>query len=284
MIINKYYSWGTGFIYFKCERYIKTRWGDGTYSRIDDNIVCAKWNNYSHIIIFDDTYENYKSIRTNPLDLMYTTGKLIISNLNIYGDSHALLSFMNMKIPHQNLFELSRTMYGIGRSNKIINFNSNHLSPDRIFCFVYGEVDARGHVGKQVILGRNHVDICTDLVDAYFKTIHNNITEYKAIIVVAITPPTDQADHDRENHIHEMPIPFVGTNSERVIYTDILNNLIEDRCKRYNYYYFNPYSIYKRNDGCLNYSLSDKCLHVGDNKHVLDEFQKLYDTIQQSKK
>jgi hypothetical protein len=210
---------------------------------------------------------------------MYTTGKLIISNLNIYGDSHAILSFTGMKIPHRNLFEFGKTMYGIGRSNTIVNFDKNQLSPDRIFCFVYGEVDVRGHVGKQVVLGRNYVDICTELVDAYFRTIQYNVKEYKAIIVVAITPPTDPADHNREDHTHEMPMPFVGTNGERVIYTELINNLIQDRCKTYNYHYFNPYDIYKRPDGCLNYLLSDKCLHVGDNTHVLEMFQKLYDTI-----
>ena len=279
MIIGKCYTWGNGFILFKSDTKIRTFWSDGTYSIIDKNIVCAKWKKYSHLIIFDDTYENYKSIRISPLDLIYTTGKLITNNLNIYGDSHGFSSFTGMKIPHQNLFEYAKTMYGIGRSNTIINFHKNYLSPDRIFCFVYGEVDVRGHIGKQVVLGRNYMNVCNELVDAYFRTIHYNITEYKAIIIVGITPPTDPVDHNREDHVHEMPMPFVGTNAERVMYTELMNKLLEESCKKYGYYYFNPYEPYKREDGCLNYLLSDKCLHVGDNTHVLEEFQKLYDSI-----
>jgi hypothetical protein len=170
-------------------------------------------------------------------------------------------------------------MYKIGRDNSIINFLPSHCSEDRIFCLVFGEVDSRCHVGKQVHYGRHHLTVCKELVEAYFKTIYNKITQCKAIVIVGVSPPTDPEDHNRKDHPHDPPIPFVGTNEARVIYTDEINSLLKEYCLKYGYHYFNPYDFYKRPDGCLNYDISDKCLHIGDTTHFLNEFNKLLNTI-----
>ena len=58
-----------------------------------------------------------------------------------------------------------------------------------------------------------------------------------------------------------------------------MNNLLKEFCDQFSYTYFNPYGRYKRADGCLDYSLSDHCLHIGDNSHFLDEFYKIVDKI-----
>jgi hypothetical protein len=285
-IVGKKYTWGTGYVKFIINHEgfpkVETNWGNGTLSVLDKNIVCAEWNKFFHVIKFNDTFTEYIAIRTEPSDFDYSTGSLIESNLNIYGDSHAMLSFKGLKLDHRNLFQFSRTMFRIGRDNYIINFSPEHNSPNRIFCLSYGEVDVRGHVGKQVHYGRHHENVCRELVDAYFMTIKSNIKEYKAIIIVAISPPTTKKDHAPCNIHTEIaggPIPFVGTDSDRVIYRNRLNELLREGCYKNGYIFFNPYNYYTRTDGTLKYELSDKCIHIGNNTHFLEEFYKLYGTI-----
>jgi hypothetical protein len=194
-----------------------------------------------------------------------------MDTIYIYGDSHPLLLFNNCALPHRNLFQYGITMFRIGRDNSIYNFTKEHNNVDRVFCLCYGEVDVRCHIGIHIEKGGRLNDICYELVLAYFNTIMNNITEYKQIIIIAIPPPVA-----KEDHVHRHPgIPFIGTNGERVYYTNIMNDLLKTFCEQLSYTYFDPYQPYKRADGCLDYTRSDNCLHIGDNVHFLNEFYKL---------
>jgi lipopolysaccharide biosynthesis glycosyltransferase len=285
-LIGKKFSWNSGYIKFIINYEglykLETTWGQGSFRTISSNTVCAYWNNHFHILQFNLHFTEYISIRTDPRDFEFSRGSLIESYLNIYGDSHALLSFKNLQIDHRNLFQFSRTMFRIGRDNQIINFKPEHLSKDRIFCLAYGEVDVRGHVGKQVHYGRHHETVCKELVDAYFLTIQRNITEFKAIVIMAISPPTAMKDHEPCNIHSDVtggPIPFVGTDTDRVIYRKRINELLEEGCSKFGYIFFNPYNPYTREDGTLKYELSDKCIHVGENKGILIEFQKLISSL-----
>jgi hypothetical protein len=139
---------------------------------------------------------------------------------------------------------------------------------------MYGEVDVRCHIGKQIELGRSEKDICLELVRRYFNTIEKTIRQYKAIIIVGISPPVDPNDHTHGDHV-----PFVGTNEDRVRYTQIMNTLLKEYSAKYRYIYFNPYDFYTREDGCLKYELSDNCLHIGDNRHFLGQFNALMYSI-----
>ena len=283
---GKKFSWGQGYIKFIVNFEgifkVETPWGQGSFRIISSNTVCAFWNNFFHILQFNPQFTEYNSIRTDPRDFEFSRGYLIESYLNIYGDSHAALSLKNLQIDHRNLFQFSRTMYRIGRDNQIINFKPEHNSKERIFCLAYGEVDVRGHVGKQVHYGRHHETVCRELVDAYFLTIKRNITEYKAIIIMAISPPTSAKDHEPcKIHVDAVggPIPFVGTDSDRIIYRNFINKLLEEACRIHGYIFFNPYDPYTREDGTLKYELSDKCIHVGKNALILSEFEKLMTSI-----
>jgi hypothetical protein len=208
------------------------------------------------------------------MDFNFIDGSLIPCYINIYGDSHAMLAFNKFQLPHRNLFEYAITMHRIGRDHTIYNFHPSHNDSNTIFCLVYGEVDVRCHIGKQIELGRTEDDICLDLVKAYFGTIERTIQKYKAIIIVGISPPVDPKDHTHGDHV-----PFIGTNDERVRYTRNMNDLIKDYCAKYKYLYFNPYDFYRRDDGCLKYELSDGCLHIGDNKYFLGQFNALMYSI-----
>jgi hypothetical protein len=178
-LIGKKYSWNKGYIKFIIQYdgmyKLETSWGLGNFLVLDERRVCVYWNHHYHILKFNNSFTEYISIRTTPKDFDFSRGYLIESYLNIYGDSHGFLSFRGLTMNHRNLSQFSRTMFRIGRDNQIVNFQPSHSSKDTIFCLVYGEVDVRGHVGKQVHYGRHHETVCKELVDAYFRTIRQNI-------------------------------------------------------------------------------------------------------------
>jgi hypothetical protein len=285
--IGRKYSWGNGYIRFLVNHntslnLLETSWGNGSYNIISALVFCVFWNNCYHMVKFNSEYTEFEAIRTEPRDFQYVKGKLIDSYLNIYGDSHALLSFKGLSMAHRNLFDFSRTMHRIGRDNHIINFHKSHNSKERVFCLVYGEVDVRAHVGKQVNLGRHHESVCQSLVDSYLKSVKSNILEYKAIIIVGISPPTSAKDHDtckKHSYVTGGPIPFIGPDSDRVIYRNTLNTILKEECMKYGFIFFNPFDFYEREDGTLNYDLSDSCIHIGQPRHFLDEFDKLMNNL-----
>lgn len=283
-IVGKKYSWnsGSGFIKFIIDEtwnlVIETTWGKGTIQVLNSTWFIVEWKNHKHVLKFNDDLTNYISIRIHPNDFDFTSGSQIPSALNLYGDSHALLLFKGLQVEHRNLFEFSKTMFRVGRDQQIMNFRKSHNDSERIFCLVYGEVDVRAHIGKQVNYGRHHMQVCKELVEAYMRAIKTNIVQYKAIIIVAVPPPVDSADH---KHLHNTPLPFIGTNSDRVIYTNDMNTMLNAACQENGYHFFDPFTFYKREDGMLNYSVSDGCIHIGKNDHFLKAFANLYGILQQ---
>ena len=285
-ITGNKYSWGprhdssSSFIKFSIDEtwnlVAETTWGKATVQVLDYNKFLVEWHNHKHVLKFNDDFSSYISIRIKPSDFDFIYGSLIPSNLNIYGDSHALLLFKGLQVDHRNLFAFGKTMFRVGRDQWVVNFKKEHNDPNRIFCLTYGEVDVRAHIGKQVHYGHHHISVCKQLVQAYMKAIRATITQYKAIIVVAVPPPADPADH---THNHNEPLPFVGTNSDRVIYTAELNKLLEAACKENGYYFFDPFAFYKREDGTLNYTMSDGCIHIGKNEYFLNKFNELYNSL-----
>jgi len=198
--------------------------------------------------------------------------------LFLYGDSHAR-SFRKLTVEHKDYHQPSVTMFRIGRDNTIVNFDNTRHNENSILCMIYGEVDCRCHIQRQINLGRNEDDIIYELVDKYVQTIRNNATVYKHIILVGVIPTTNQ--HKLEN-IHG-PIthefPFVGSDDDRVRFTKKVNTLLESMCTKYGYIYFNPYSYYTTEEGTLNFELSDTCGHLANNTVFLEKFMELYNTI-----
>jgi hypothetical protein len=197
----------------------------------------------------------------------------------IYGDSHAKFCFKNLKLSHKDYHQSSITMFRLGRDNNIINFNNIEYHANSIICLVYGEVDCRCHIQRQINLGRNEDEIIYNLVDNYFKTIKNSIINCKKIIIVGVIPPTKQSNYENLHGpiLHEFP--FVGNDEERVRYTMKVNKRIEENCINNNYIYFNPFFYYMREDGTLKYELSDNCVHLGNNSFFLEQFTELYKSI-----
>jgi hypothetical protein len=198
----------------------------------------------------------------------------------IYGDSHAGINFKNLKLDYIDLHCSAITMFRIGRDNIIINFNKDIIQKNDVIILLYGEIDCRCHIHKQIILGRNEDDIINELVTSYFNTINNNTLNIDAkIIIVGVIPPTIKNDYERINGpvLHEFG--FLGSDEDRVRYTKKINKLLEEFSIINNYHYFNPYSYYERPDGTLKYELSDNLVHLGDNSYFLEKFNEFYNKL-----
>ena len=198
----------------------------------------------------------------------------------VYGDSHAHFNFRN--IPHHDFHRASITMHRIGRDNIIINFDSSMHDSNSIIVLNYGEVDCRNHIRKQIEKGREEETVIEDLVTCYFETVKKNVFNHKHIIIVAVVPPTEILQYESVNGPITHEYPFVGTDSERVRYTERMNALLQHKCSDYDYGYifFDPFQHYKNENGCLKRELSDSNVHVGDTTLLIKKFDELLATLQ----
>jgi len=150
-----------------------------------------------------------------------------------------------------------------------------HHNEDDILIFAFGEVDCRCHIMRQILLGREEDEVISELVKNYLKCISTHTTPFRAIIVTGVIPPTEQNDYERINGPIRHEFPFVGTDEERVRFTQKVNTTLENGCKELSFHYFYPYKNYTRPNGCLKYELSDRCVHIGDTRMVLEELERL---------
>ena len=214
---------------------------------------------------------------------MYIVYKMIY----IYGGSHAEYSFRNLELSHTNLREYGITMHRIGRDNIIVNFNKNEvLQNNNILIFVYGETDCRCHIQRQINLGNDEDTVIEKLVTNYFTTLKNNVIKDNLynfkVIIVGVIPPVKQCEHDasRGPLPDKFPFPFVGSDEDRVRFTNKVNKLLEELSNNNGYIYFNPYAKhYTRPCGTLKFELSDGCVHLANNTFFLDEFIALHKTF-----
>ena len=199
----------------------------------------------------------------------------------IYGDSHSNYSFKNLSLPHRNLYKNSITMFRIGRDSHIENFDKENITKDtdtnNLIILSYGEIDCRCHIHRQVILQRDEDDIIYELVNNYIKAIHNNTEGIDAnVLIVGVIPPTKKSDYENLHGQITHKFPFIGSDEDRVRYTQKTNKLLEELSNKNDFNYFNPYHHYTRDDGTLKYELSDNLVHIGDNTYFLEQFIELY--------
>lgn len=186
----------------------------------------------------------------------------------LYGDSHARESFKNLPCPHEMMAENSVTMHRIGRDKVVVNWVP--CEPNDTLFFVYGEVDCRAHVGKQIALGRDEDSVINEVATEYIDTIQK-VAVHGHVNVVSVIPPTAEGDYRAQYPGY--PLPFVGTDEERVRYTKKLNACLRQLCHTAGFIFFDPYAPYMREDGCLRRELSDGNVHVGNNELIIAQLR-----------
>lgn len=195
--------------------------------------------------------------------------------IQVYGDSHAhyCCSSLPAYLPEDDIrfvssHEYSKTMHRIGRDRYIINCVPQLIDKERdIIIIVYGEIDCRCHIGRQLQKGRDLKEIVDTLVLNYV----NAILQYgfRHVIVLAVPPPVPIKEFEERNGPITHHLPMVGSDQERLLYTTMVNNKLRDECQKNSLYFIDPFDSYKREDGMMDFSKSDGNSHIGDNREVL---------------
>ena len=193
----------------------------------------------------------------------------------LYGDSHAQHSFAKLAQPHQNLSQPSVTMFRVGRDKVIPNFDPNSHDEQSVVCFAYGEVDCRCPVQRQVDLGRGEDEVIHELVQAYVEALRSCMGQRRLAVVVAVIPPTRRAAYEAVHGPIRHEFPFVGSDQDRVRYTEKMNRAMQTLCEDSEFLFFDPYTQYTDLSGHLPHELSDGQVHVADSLQAVHEFNQL---------
>jgi hypothetical protein len=195
----------------------------------------------------------------------------------IFGDSHANFNFRNLKYTNCNKYENSITLHRIGRDKlNIIDFKTHNIKDNDVVVYQFGEVDCRCHIGRQILLNRDLNEIITELVDNYIDSIKINMHNYNnvKIIICSIPPTMDRVYYESKYGPITHEFPFIGTNEERIYYTNLMNQYLKESCANNQYIFFDYHNLYSIN-GLLNIELSDDICHIKENTKLLDELYKI---------
>jgi len=193
----------------------------------------------------------------------------------VFGDSHARFNMTNFSKDHYNFSVNSITMFRAGRDNELLGFSKDMISFDNTFIFFYGEIDARAHVHRQIMAGRVLEDIVEELTSNFMRTIKNNITSYKKIIIGSITPSLRRSDYEDTWGPITHEWPMIGTDIERVLYTKLLNASLKKKSNDLGFIFLDVFNDYSREDGTLQFEKSDGICHIKDNSLLLEKLDSL---------
>lgn len=197
---------------------------------------------------------------------------------HFFGDSHISFCFSPDAIDHEyrtTTFEhqdahytihipyrvhhiAATTMHRIGRDGiKGLNVSTRGVHNGDIVVFLFGEIDARCHIGRQRDqLGRDVDEIITTLVHNYVRTIHTNCALFEHItpVIALVVPPSDLE--------YNPSFPYWGLLSDRAMITRKLNDMLKLFASRYNIPIVDTYAPFALRDGSIIPSLTDGTVHI----------------------
>lgn len=196
--------------------------------------------------------------------------------LHVFGDSHSAACFSNVaqhltfkypKVRYYNtLLELPVnlnwlgpvTMHRIGRDG--LNLKNYNIKHDDIVLFVFGEIDVRCHILKQVDTKKRALkEVVKTLVDFYVNSIVTNRSFYpKATYVVLGVIPT----RDNDDQYNNVKFPFWGTTSQRIEAQKYLNYYLQSICKANNILFCPFPSDFYSSQGYLKKEMRDHNVHI----------------------
>lgn len=198
----------------------------------------------------------------------------LLTTVHIFGDSHAVSSFCNqgyeahtwgieyknklILVPYSIHWMGPMTMYRVGRDGLgSLNITKYNVKEGDTAVFVFGEIDARCHIGKQrdkknVLLN----DIIDPLIQNYLEAIKQNIQLYKNIncIIFNILPSTE----DFSNSVY----PYYSTLEDRAHITKACNKKLQELCPMYGFKFLDVYDLYTDDKGKLNSLIGDSSVHL----------------------
>lgn len=180
--------------------------------------------------------------------------------IHVFGDSHSL-SFAG--IPNTEIHYLGPvTMHRIGRDG----FDVAPYGAD-IVVWMFGEIDARCHIGRLRDEGRDQHKIIQTLVDNYIGAINKN---NGVNIVCSVTPPSN---FPKEVNDPSSIWARYGTIADRVTITRELNTALRRKAGLF----LDVYRHYSTRKGILRRWLSDGIAHIGveHNGYLAERLQQL---------
>lgn len=226
--------------------------------------------------------------------LLFLSQSIQAKQIHIFGDSHASFCFSNERteiprkehsyyhymddsISKQIEFSInwfgSKTMFSIARDRlNAINLKNFGVQEDDVVVFVFGEIDARCHIGKQRdIKKRDLEEIINSLTRGFIQAIEENKMLFQTLycVVVSVTPPTNDAFNE--------VFPYHGTLEDRATITRQLNDALQSLCTQHAIDFLDIYSHYANKDGILDNAQSDGVVHVNpkENNRIKDQLIRL---------
>lgn len=223
-------------------------------------------------------------------------------DIHVFGDSHCrlygspYLSFYSCNVYYVG----PMTMHRVGRDNmrlaelqnaskrfyetylKTATPEYSHMTypendvikDDDLVIYVFGEIDIRAHLVRQLDKGRNEFEVLNELASRYISTVKSNQNEYKHVKfgVQSITPPTDEKKMEESGEEY----PVYGDLETRMKCTHTINKMLKQMCEENNILFLDTHSYYKNDDTSypkpglcresklneLDYRIKDKSVHV----------------------
>tara|TARA_Y100000389_G_scaffold204655_1_gene258614 strand:- start:5681 stop:6286 length:606 start_codon:yes stop_codon:yes gene_type:complete len=190
-----------------------------------------------------------------------------------FGDSHssAILSGWNI-IPNAKCNHISPAFLcytlGIQKLKKLNIMNYNVKENDTV-CFCFGEIDCRNHIHKHITKDKPFQKIIDEIVDNYFIAIDLNIKQFNnlKVCVYNIVPPGKYRPVSSDH-----PYPYLGTDEDRKKYYLYFNIKLKEKCKEYNYIFFDIYDKCIDQYGFLSNKISKDGCHLNFGGKILLEF------------
>ena len=192
------------------------------------------------------------------------------------GDSHSKFGWDKINGVYCNWLG-PKLMYTFKKDD----FNINNISENDHIVFCFGEIDVRCHIKKNTI-DNDYESVIDNICQRYvneileIKKIHNikNIHVYNIVPTRRIeTKEPYLINCDNYIEFKEDPTnqyPHVGSDLDRKSYTLFFNKKLKSITKVHNLGFIDIYDKYIDIDGYLNMNLSDGCVHISDEKYLLD--------------
>ena len=132
-----------------------------------------------------------------------------------------------------------------------------------IFCF--GEIDCRCHIWKH--RSKGYKNVINSLVNEYFAAIIKSTEKLRRdSVYIQSVVPAIRRKQQLHNEVKELP--FLGKDEDRKKYVEYMNYSLKKSCKKHGFIFFDVYDFYSDEDGFLDYTLSDRSVHIGDPKFI----------------
>lgn len=141
-------------------------------------------------------------------------------------------------------------------------FQKHGIKNGDFVVFVFGEIDVRNHIGKQIDLGRDEDEVVKSLAENYLQSIHEEASAFDSVTcAIRFVTPVSEKTRDPIRH------PAYGTKEYRVQLVNKLNGLLRDESPRYGVVYIDGYDEFVAENGFVSPVYCSDGIHL--NKKAL---------------